>query len=771
MFARNRGLEAQISFLQPQQVRKKSVSEQQRWWDDTKRLQEGSLLAFSPSKVVLTTDPRERYGLASGGHLATISANLASGRGQRQLDSLIELSLHQNAQIVLVEFPGVLPATFVPILESLQQMQKASRLPFGNWILPDSAAGPNANARAPAPLYARRTGFKFDLKPILRSSIDTLRLDPRLENHDMPGKLEQLTPLDRGQCEALVAALSREFVLIQGPPGTGKSYLGIQIMRVLIASKGLALSGPILVVCYTNHALDQFLEHLIAVGIEKIIPIGSNSSSRILEGKNLRLVSETEDKTRSERYILGSSYGELEQQEYAVNTKLRVLRGLQKKHWSSFNAHLRHMYPDIHSQFSTIDSDGFALAGDFKLFELWVAGKGENLLRLDKPSGRISNILSTAKTNIYRLAITGRTARRALATADVIGVTTSGLAKRMSVLRHINAQVVVCEEAGEVLKAHVLSALIPSVQHLIQIGDHQQLRPQINNYELSLESHQGRQYQLDRSQFERLSVREPGKHPFPVTQLDVQRRMRPQISNLIRGTLYRRLIDHDNVKNLPDVVGMRKNVFWYDHSNLEDSSPPEVRHIVRQGVYDSKDIAVLTPYAGQLQKLRHAMRNDFEIVLSERDEEKLAKDGFIDDNQLPTDPDQTAGPCVEKKPMSELLRIATVDNFQGEEAKIVVISLVRSNKEKKAGFLKTTNRINVLLSRAQHGMYLIGNAGTYSSIPMWSKVLGMLRVDDAVGETFDVCCPRHPETEILVAMPEHFSLLSPEGGCREPCDR
>ena len=42
--------------------------------------------------------------------------------------------------------------------------------------------------------------------------------------------------------------------------------------------------------------------------------------------------------------------------------------------------------------------------------------------------------------------------RRVLETADVIGVTTSGLAKRISVLRHINAKVVICEEAGEVWK-------------------------------------------------------------------------------------------------------------------------------------------------------------------------------------------------------------------------------------------------------------------------------------------------------------------------------
>ena len=68
--------------------------------------------------------------------------------------------------------------------------------------------------------------------------------------------------------------------------------------------------------------------------------------------------------------------------------------------------------------------------------------------------------------------------------------------------------VIICEEAGEVMEPHMISTILPNVEHFIQIGDHQQLRPQINNYGLSLESQQGTPYQLDRSQFERLSVKQ-----------------------------------------------------------------------------------------------------------------------------------------------------------------------------------------------------------------------------------------------------------------------
>ena len=38
------------------------------------------------------------------------------------------------------------------------------------------------------------------------------------------------------------------------------------------------------------------------------------------------------------------------------------------------------------------------------------------------------------------------------------------------------------EEAGQVLEAHILGTLVPSIEHLILIGDPLQLRPTLNNY-------------------------------------------------------------------------------------------------------------------------------------------------------------------------------------------------------------------------------------------------------------------------------------------------
>ena len=92
--------------------------------------------------------------------------------------------------------------------------------------------------------------------------------------------------MDISQYGAFKAALTSEFVAIQGPPGTGKTYLGLRIAQVLLSNLNSELF-PILVVCYTNHALDQFLEGILKY-TESIVRIGGRSQSEVLNEYNLR---------------------------------------------------------------------------------------------------------------------------------------------------------------------------------------------------------------------------------------------------------------------------------------------------------------------------------------------------------------------------------------------------------------------------------------------------------------------------------------------------
>ena len=263
-FDRRRGLEMHISFSQPSIVRKKTPSERRKWWEESKRLAEGVLLSLISRQegtvqhlfLIVTqrnTHTSTNHNLSDKEHRGTIAAKLVR-HDQTTLESAIRSSC-QKARGTLIEFPGVVPATFTPVLENLQDMQRLSRLPFRQWILPDriSDASENGKIDIPPPLYARRPGFSFSLKPILRPDRQhdkSISIFPASSANDptVVDEMEANTDLDRGQCRALFAALTREFAFIQGPPGTGKSYVGVQLMKVLMHLKETVNLGPVVVV-------------------------------------------------------------------------------------------------------------------------------------------------------------------------------------------------------------------------------------------------------------------------------------------------------------------------------------------------------------------------------------------------------------------------------------------------------------------------------------------------------------------------------------------
>ncbi|KAK7961772.1 P-loop containing nucleoside triphosphate hydrolase protein [Apiospora aurea] len=833
-----RGFEVHISFTPPKMLHKKTAKERHLWWASAKRLEVGSLLylvfAADDSVVLLTftvsdksVDGPPEHNLLSATS-PSFKAKLAM-QGPRDIEDTLRMYTDKGRG-VLVELPGLIPATFSPVLENLKRMTTMGWLPFQEWIIPKPEEPPNRTRSLEPPRYARAPGFSFPLDAIAAGEGPPLSLSATCSQNDtaLINDLESRLTLDRGQCQALVAALTQEFSLIQGPPGTGKSYLGVQLIRVLLSCKEKASLGPIVIFCYTNHALDQFLMHLKDVGITKFIRIGGQSRAAQIDGHNLRNVSAGALKTRHESYLLGSTYSSLEEGMKKMGGSLATLHQLRKGSLSALEQFLQRKHRRIYSQFFEEDAQGFTRVGKdpigswlssapdtafvptpgtlseeelqttlrqanrdvdsislrcrHQLVDSWL-----NELRQDRIELLHENIVETEALRATINTVHNEVNRRTLADADVIGITTTGMARDVSLLRGLRSKVVLCEEAGEVLEAHVISALMPSVEHFIQIGDHRQLRPTINNWStLSLESTRGQDYQLDRSQFERLALGQPGLPPIPLSQLNIQRRMRPDIADLLRRTMYPNLEDHQSIRDLPNVVGMRQNLFWLTHSHLEDAGGDDgrlksqsnkwevkmvqalVRHIVRQGVYKSEDIAVLTPYTGNLQKLRASLSSDFEITMSDRDEEAMAKDGFA---SYDTEESQLAvTSTIRKERLVECLRLATVDNFQGEEAKVIIVSLVRSNTQKKVGFLRTVNRINVLLSGAQHGMYLVGNVDTYSNIPMWNDVREQLEAAGCIGPALELCCPRHPGTAIRCSEPEDFSRVSPEGGCSLACD-
>jgi helicase required for RNAi-mediated heterochromatin assembly 1 len=63
-----------------------------------------------------------------------------------------------------------------------------------------------------------------------------------------------------------------------------------------------------------------------------------------------------------------------------------------------------------------------------------------------------------------------------LQSAKVIGMTTTGLSKYRGLVASLKPRVVLIEEAAETLEGLVMAACVESLEHLILVGDHKQLR-------------------------------------------------------------------------------------------------------------------------------------------------------------------------------------------------------------------------------------------------------------------------------------------------------
>ena len=138
-------------------------------------------------------------------------------------------------------------------------------------------------------------------------------------------------------------------------------------------------------------------------------------------------------------------------------------------------------------------------------------------------------------------------------------MTTNGAAKYSEMMRSLRPEVIVVEEAAEVTEASIVASLTKSTKHLILIGDHLQLRPQITEYNIA--TFNG----LDVSLFERL-VLLGVKH----VTLSAQRRMHPDISSLITPSIYKRLQDAPQVLNHPRIQGVAERLFFITHNVPED---------------------------------------------------------------------------------------------------------------------------------------------------------------------------------------------------------
>jgi superfamily I DNA and/or RNA helicase len=74
------------------------------------------------------------------------------------------------------------------------------------------------------------------------------------------------------------------------------------------------------------------------------------------------------------------------------------------------------------------------------------------------------------------------------------------------------------------------------------------------------------------------------------------------------------------------------------------------------------------------------------------------------------------------------IEVNSVDAVQGREADLVILSTVRSNSDRRIGFLDSDKRANVALSRAKRGLVIVGDADFLAIADSpFQSVIGFIR--------------------------------------------
>ncbi|KAN0052786.1 hypothetical protein ACTA71_006893 [Dictyostelium dimigraforme] len=178
---------------------------------------------------------------------------------------------------------------------------------------------------------------------------------------------------------------------------------------------------------------------------------------------------------------------------------------------------------------------------------------------------------------------------KAFSPVRVVAATITGASRLKKVFDSINSKCVIIEEAAEILEGHIVSVLPKTIEHLILIGDHEQLKSLCAVYQLA------EKFQLNVSLFERI-MKNGGTHG----QLSIQRRMVPNISQFI-DPIYPNLRNHPEVsqrftveskikvpESSPTESTSKSNLFEADYAvGLAD-------YLSKQE-YRPKDMVILTP--------------------------------------------------------------------------------------------------------------------------------------------------------------------------------
>lgn len=247
---------------------------------------------------------------------------------------------------------------------------------------------------------------------------------------------------------------------------------------------------------------------------------------------------------------------------------------------------------------------------------------------------------------------------------------------------------VILDEAGATVELDIPSLIRLMPLNMILIGDHKQLKGFCNVPNYLTDNNM-----YDVSMMERLLK---GNRQFHL--LTIQYRMHDDLCNIVSELFYDGLLIsdkscHNNTSNETiewiNVIGLDKRTNNGSFFNVAELN--SIKSLCQK--HRDQNILILAPYLAQLHYLQ---------------------DSITDSN----------------------VNIRTIDSAQGMECEIVIISLVRSNNKGNIGFLDNINRMCVMISRAKHKLYIVGNYKMYAecSNVIWNKFTNMVKVTNQISE-------------------------------------
>ena len=272
-------------------------------WERSKRLKFGTLVCLSSDEfnalVFATVENRDVKGLKVG-ELEVRFENV----GMEEINQFI----HQEEKFVMIESPAYFEA-YRHVLEAMKEI-KPEEFPFQKHIVeccrdvgpPEYQVHKEGEDKAvsfdftgvlakkkpsisPRKSHSSSVNSKMYKKAKPTSSSQEEKMSAVVVNdssNSLDAAMDNEVPqvifnwpdrkslgFNESQMRAFKLALTKEFAVIQGPPGTGKTYVGLKIAQALLQNTSFwqkrGERSPILMVSYTNHALDQFFEGLLPI--------------------------------------------------------------------------------------------------------------------------------------------------------------------------------------------------------------------------------------------------------------------------------------------------------------------------------------------------------------------------------------------------------------------------------------------------------------------------------------------------------------------------